>query len=154
MEMFKNIAIVVLVFARCVLVNCGLIWLGIIGLALSLCVISFSIAGYIGMKGTSAQWFERLYLALSVATLYVSSIWYMEGMVAFIFGMATIIILLLKKDYILSQYTGILVLYFVTWDIAFYLMGDPVLGWVDVVLALVALACSGIWIYHAITLKH
>lgn len=151
-EMLKNIGVVLFACACCVLLNCFLIWLGYLGFAISMVLVIFAIAGYLGLTESSISPFNRFLLGGVVAVMYLYTIWYPYIEVIAVAGVAIIVALWLAKDYIITEYTGALLLYFVTWDIAFYIMGDPILDWVDAVLATTALVCSGIWIYHAKTL--
>lgn len=148
-KMLSNIGAVLFAFACCVLLNCGLIWLGVLGFAVSMVLIIFFVAGYLGLSYSSTPIWQRGVLLAAVALLYTYTIWYPEIWIAGLSGAVIIACLLKQKDYVLTEYTSTLILYFVTWDVAFYIIGDPVLEWVDAVLAVTALVCSGIWIYHA-----
>ena len=144
----KNIAIVVLVFALCVLVNCGLIYLGIFGFAASTTLILFSVAGIMSLENHQGQWPWKLWLIFAVCCLYVYTIWFPEWWVATLAGAAIVGRLLYNKDQTVTEYISLVVLYLLAYDISFYVMGDPILEWADAALAVTAFACAYIWGYR------
>lgn len=147
-QTFKGILSGIAVFAFAVLLNCALIWTGYFGFAISLVLAIFAIAGILGLDNTKATQMSKLWFMIATAAMYIYTIWFPEVWIATIAGAAIIGGLWKSKDLEIVGYVSALVLYILTCDIAFYLMGDPVLEWVDAVLALTAFACCGIWIYR------
>ncbi len=145
---FLNIVKTLFACVCAVVLNCVLIWMGVIGFATSTVLVVFAIAGYLGLDNTSASVEWRSLLCGLVALLYFYTIWQPEFWITVLSGAAIVAVLLKKKDYVITKYTGIITLYIVTWNIAFYIMGDTVLEWGDAVLVVTTLACCGIWIYH------
>lgn len=153
-EKLTKVFIVVVACVACVLLNCGLIWLGYPGLMLSTIIMIAALLAYcMGTDFDHIPIASRATLMVAMGFQYVFAIWFPEVWIVCASCLVMIILLLAYRNYNLTEYTAFLVLYIITWDIAFYLMGDPVLEWVDAVLAVSALACCGIWIYHGKTLK-
>ena len=147
-QTFKSILLGLIVFALGVLLNCALIWMGYFGFAILMVLTIFAIAGLIGLDNTQASKMNKLWFVIATAALYLYTIWFPEVWIAAIAGAAIIGGLWKSKDLEIVEYVSTLVLYILTCDIAFYLMGDPILEWVDAVLTATALACCGILIYR------
>lgn len=153
-QTFKGILLGLVVFVLSVLLNCALIWIGYIGFIISLLLVVFAVAGIIGLNDSDATKMSKLWFVIATALLYLYTIWFPEVWVTAITGAAIIGGLMLTKDLEITEYISALVLYILTCDLAFYIMGDPVLEWVDAVLVATALACCGIWAYRENTPKH
>lgn len=151
--MIKNIFIGLVAFAACVGFNCALIWSGYFGFAVSLMIALIAVLGILAQDNAKENMLGRVILAIAVAFLYLYTVWFPEVWITILATVAIVGILWLAKDYSATEYVSLLTAYFLAVDIAFYLMGDPVLEWVDAVLFAAVLACSGLWIYHTKTLK-
>ncbi len=137
---------VLIAFVGAVLLNCGLIYLGYLGLILS-CALIFVLLFYFIVEGDLSV-ITRILLAACIGILYVHTIWYPDVTIAAIMGLAVSFNLLTIQNEKLSMRTSLMMWYFVSWNVAFYIMGDPVLEWADAVLALTAVICSGLWLYQ------
>ncbi len=145
MCILKNalLGVVLLVFAT--LLNCGLIMMGTPGLFMTLalmaalCLLSYSYDFGLAL--------DRCLLAIAVACFYISSIWFPELLAVLVCGAALVVELLRFPRQDLAQYLSVVVLYVLSADIAFYVMGDPVLEWSDAVLVLTAVVISIMSLY-------
>lgn len=153
-QTFKGILLGLVIFALGVLLNCALIWMGYLGFGISMLLVVFAVAGIIGLNDSEATKLSKLWFVVATALLYIYTVWFPEVWVTAIAGAAIIGGLLKNKDFEITEYVGAVVLYILTCDLAFYIMGDPVLEWVDAVLVATALACCGIWAYRENTPKH
>ena len=96
---FLNIVKTLFACVCAVVLNCVLIWMGVLGFATSTVLVVFAIAGYLGLDNTSASVEWRSLLCGLVALLYFYTIWQPEFWITVLSGAAIVAVLLKKKDY-------------------------------------------------------
>ena len=127
------------------LLNCGLVMMGTVGLFTALGVTAVLCLWSLSFNFGVAL--DRCLLAIAVAFLYISSIWFPEVSVVLLCGAALVMELMRFPRQDLALYLTVMVLYILSSDIAFYVMGDPVLEWSDAALVLTVVAVSTASLY-------
>lgn len=143
-----NVVTVLGIFAVGVLFNCGLIYLGFMGLVTACMILVIGAAGLVWEDSIKTPLLVRWLLLLAIALMYIYTIWCPETWVVAISGMTILLSIIAAKDYPLTEYVSVFVLYILAWDVAFYVMGDPILDFVDAELLVLTLGCMGVWWYH------
>ncbi len=92
--------------------------------------------------------YSRVLFVYTSSKKNAHTIWYPVVTIAAVMGLAIACNLVILENEKMSMRTSLFMWYFVSWNVASYIMGDPVPKRTDAVLVLTAVFCSGSWLYE------